>query len=103
MADPKDTKKAHLARGGRVAIPKKNPPVVTKKMAKSITSDFNLKRQAKFDERHVRWTGYLTNTNNTRLRSLLAEGKIPSLTRFINEAVEYRLQERFGIAPEETA
>jgi len=54
----------------------------------------------KFDENHVRWTGYLTLANNRYLRSLLAKGQIPSITRCVNEAVEDHLKKKFGLPSE---
>ena len=65
------------------------------------TQQFGCKPKAKFSEGHVRWTGYLTKTNDSRLRTLLAEHRIPSMTRFINEAVEKALKEEFNLTPKE--
>lgn len=54
----------------------------------------------KFDENHVRWTGYLTRQNNRYLRDLLAKGEIRSITRCVNEAVEDHLKKKFGLPSE---
>mgnify|MGYP000849562932 CR=1 FL=1 len=59
-----------------------------------------LRVNAKFDENHVRWTGYLTLANNRYLRSLLAQGQIPSITRCVNDAVEDHLKKKFGLPSE---
>ena len=55
----------------------------------------------KFDENHVRWTGYLTRQNNRYLRDLLAIGEIRSMTRCVNEAVEDHLKKKFGLSSEQ--
>lgn len=54
----------------------------------------------KFDESHVRWTGYLSVSNNRYLRYLLAQGQIPSITRCVNDAVEDHLKKKFGLPSE---
>lgn len=54
--------------------------------------------KAKFDETHVRWTGYLTKSNDVHLRRLLDKRYIPSMTRFINDAVAERLKTEFNIS-----
>lgn len=59
-----------------------------------------LRVNAKFDENHVRWTGYLTRQNNRYLRDLLAKGEIRSMTRCVNEAVEDHLKKKFGLPSE---
>lgn len=56
------------------------------------------KAKSRFDQQHVRWTGYLTITNNERLRYLLAQEQIPSLTRFVNEAITVHLESKFGFS-----
>lgn len=61
-----------------------------------------VKPKKKFEDQHVRWTGYLTVENNRQLRNLLASGQIPSLTRFINEAVAAHLEQVFDL-PQESA
>ncbi len=83
---------------------KKKPPVSMEAVNKplgDITQQSGYKLKAKFSDQHVRWTGYLTKTNDSRLRTLLAEQRIQSLTRCVNEAVAQHLQDEFGLTPDE--
>jgi hypothetical protein len=70
-----------------------------RKVATSEATAMRVKTN-KFDENHVRWTGYLTVSNNRYLRYLLAQGQIPSITRCVNDAVEDHLKKRFGLPSE---
>lgn len=103
MAEETGLKQARSAQSTKRVRLKKRPPVSMDVVDKPIstTQQFGYKPKAKFSEGHVRWTGYLTNTNNSRLRTLLAEHRIPSMTRFVNEAVEHHLQKKFGLQPDE--
>lgn len=97
-------KQVQLARPRKKAKLKKRPPISMDVVAKPVrvTQQSGYKPKAKFSERHVRWTGYLTKQNDSRLRTLLAEQRIPSMTRFVNKAVAQHLQNEFGLPPDET-
>ena len=48
----------------------------------------------------MRQTGYLTKSNDAHLQRLLKQQYILSLTRFLTEAVEKALKEKFDLTPE---
>lgn len=98
-------------RGDFVAIPQPKKrlnsedgqKVVKVRARKPVSSDLvSAHPRKKFDDRHVRWTGYLTIENNRYLRDLLAKGEIRSITRCVNEAVETYLKSRFGLSCEDS-
>ena len=101
MAEETRLKQAHSVQSTKRVRLKKRPPVSIDVVDKPTTQQLGYRPKAKFSEGHVRWTGYLTKINNSRLRTLLAEHRIPSMTRFVNEAVEKALKEEFNLAPEE--
>ncbi len=101
MTEQKGFKNAHSAHKRRKIKAKKKPPAVDKPL-EDTTQKSSYKLKAKFSDQHVRWTGYLTKTNDSRLRKLLAEQRIQSLTRCVNDAVAQYLQDEFGLKQDET-
>ena len=87
----------------RAEISQNDPPKQLKKLKprKDGAQDVaNVKPKGKFEDQHVRWTGYLTVDNNRYLRYLLTKEQIPSITRCVNEAVEDHLKKKFGLPSE---
>lgn len=92
-----------IPKAKKVESPTSNSQKTLKKVKprKDVVPDVTaVQTRKKFDDQHVRWTGYLTVDNNRHLRYLLAKGQIPSITRCVNEAVEAHLKRKFGLPPE---
>ena len=103
MGLPKPKQRVRVKAKPSVESPSNSTETVQKvrpKQKVSTSEAATLRVNAKFDENHVRWTGYLTVENNRHLRSLLAKGQIPSITRCVNEAVEDHLKRKFGLSQE---
>ena len=103
MGLPKPKQRVKVKAKPSVESPSNSTETVQKVRPKrkvSTSGAATLRVNAKFDENHVRWTGYLTVDNNRYLRSLLAKGQIPSITRCVNEAVEDHLKRKFGLSQE---
>ena len=104
MVVPKPKQRVKVKAKPSVESPSNSAETVQKvrpkrKIATSEAATIRVKAN-KFDENHVRWTGYLSTANNRYLRYLLAQGQIPSITRCVNDAVEDHLKKKFGLPSE---
>lgn len=103
MDIPKQKQRVKVKAKPSVESPSSSAETVKKVRPKRRTATSEaatLRVNAKFDENHVRWTGYLTVYNNMHVRRLVSEGMANSMTRFVNEAVQEHLKRKFGLSQE---